>query len=163
MMDTRESTLQLAREFGIEYGDGTFEFDEDSLIRFVDVLCAEIVKDMNASVEASNLCPQCPAGDPCSDKPECDRKKDQALLNALHRTDSAGYANLAEPHPTAVQDKLHDQDELHEIYEFSDGSAKIMTLHEFDQEHGKELRVQLEQARANRRLNHSQCDDTFKA
>jgi hypothetical protein len=42
----KESTLDLARDFAIAYDDGTFEFDEDSLGRFVDVLRVEIARDL---------------------------------------------------------------------------------------------------------------------
>jgi hypothetical protein len=42
----KESTLDLAREFAIAYDDGTFEFDEDSLGRFVDVLRVEIAREL---------------------------------------------------------------------------------------------------------------------
>jgi hypothetical protein len=41
-----ESTLDLARDFAIAYDDGTFEFDEDSLGRFVDVLRVEIAREL---------------------------------------------------------------------------------------------------------------------
>jgi hypothetical protein len=77
------------------------------------------------------------------------------VLNAVHRSvKTGGYANFSEAWPVAVQPQLeeHQLTEF-EIYDFSDGISKIMTRTEFDKEHGRDLRIQLEQARENRKAN----------
>lgn len=59
--------------------------------------------------------------------------------------------------PMAVQDQLDEhQGTEFEIYEFSNGIeliGRIMTRHEFGVQYGRDLRIQLERARENRRLN----------
>jgi hypothetical protein len=46
MSDPRQDILELASEYAIVYSDGTIEFDEESLLRFVEVLRTEVAADL---------------------------------------------------------------------------------------------------------------------
>lgn len=43
---SNEATLELAREFGTQYEDGSVEFEVGALLRFVEVLRTELAREL---------------------------------------------------------------------------------------------------------------------